>query len=59
VAVRVVIAGTIAWVLALAPLPIPAPKWFAYVQVPVVVFLFICYIGKLLYDTLFFNHYRP
>jgi len=25
--------------------------------VPVVVFLFICYLGKLLYDTLFYNHY--
>jgi hypothetical protein len=26
---------------------------------PVVVFLLICYIGKILLDTLFYDHYRP
>ena len=57
--VRVLIAALIAWALASAPLPvIPAYKWFAYVQVPIIIFLLICYIGKLLIDTLFYNHYQ-
>ena len=58
--VRSVIAALIAWVFASAPLPaIPAAKWFAYVQVPVVVFVMLCYIGKLLIDTFFYDHYQP
>jgi len=40
-----------------ALLPVWTPCWFAYFQVPVVVFPFVCYLGKLLYDTLFYNHY--
>ena len=57
---RVVVATLIAWILATAPMPvIPFYKWVAYVQVPVVIFLLICYIGKLLVDTFFYNHYKP
>jgi hypothetical protein len=29
------------------------------VQMPLTVFLTVCYIGKLLYDTLFYDHYLP
>jgi len=43
----------------LMPLPWWTPAWLAYVQVPIVVFLLICYLGKLLYDTLFYNRYWP
>jgi hypothetical protein len=58
--VRLVIATLIAWVFATTSLPIiPAPKWFAYVQVPVVIFVFLCYVGKLLIDTFFYDRYRP
>jgi len=54
------IAALLAWIFATASLPfIPASHWFAYVQVPVVVFVFICYIGKLLMDTFFYDHYQP
>ena len=57
--VRIVIATLIAWVFATTSLPIiPAHKWFAYVQVPIVIFVFICYVGKLLIDTFFYNHYQ-
>ncbi len=57
--VRAVIASLVAWVLATVPLPIiPTHLWVAYVQVPVVIFILICYIGKLLIDTLFYDHYR-
>jgi len=59
-AIRVVLATVVAWVLATVPWPGVAPQnWVAFVQVPIVVFLFICYIGKVLIDTLFYNHYQP
>ena len=54
VLVRALIAAGIAWVLATAPLPvIPCYKWFAFVQVPILVFALICYIGKLLIDSFY------
>ncbi len=57
---RVIAATAVAWVIATVPLPQVAPyMWFAYVQVPVAIFLLICYLGKLLIDTLFYDHYRP
>jgi hypothetical protein len=60
VIVRIGIAALIAWIFATASLPfIPPSKWFAFVQVPFVIFVFICYIGKLLMDTFFYDRYRP
>jgi hypothetical protein len=57
--VRVLIATLITVVFATVPLPsIPSYKWVAFVQVPIVVFLFICYIGKLIVDTFYYNHYK-
>ena len=55
---RVVLAGAIFFVVAVLPLPFWTPRWFELFQVPVVVMLFIMYLGKLLYDTLFFDQYR-
>ncbi len=58
--VRSLIATIVAWVLATAPLPaMTAQTWIAYVQVPIVIFLLICYLGKLLIDTFFYDHYHP
>ena len=58
--IRLGIATLIAWVFATTSLPfIPAHKWVAYVQIPVVIFVFLCYVGKLLIDTFFYNHYEP
>lgn len=58
--VRSLIATLIAWLLTSAPLAEIAPHaWFAFVQVPLVIFLLICYIGKLLIDTFFYDHYQP
>lgn len=58
--VRSIIASLIAWILTSVPLAEIAPRtWFAFVQVPIVIFLLICYIGKLLIDTFFYNHYQP
>ena len=58
-AIRVVIATFLAWIFATAPLPQIAPQtWFAFIQVPFAIFTFICYIGKLMFDTLFYDHYK-
>jgi hypothetical protein len=51
---RLVLAAAIAFVVAVAPLPVWTPNWFLYWQVPAAVFLFIVYIGKLLIDTILF-----
>ena len=51
--VRALIALLVALAVALAPLPVWSPAWIPWVQVPVAVFLLVCYLGKLLYDTLF------
>lgn len=59
VAVRALIATLLLWVFVLIPLPRETPQLFVMLQVPAAVFLFIVYIGKLLYDTFFFNHFRP
>ena len=57
--IRVFIACVIAWVLATGALPrIPPHLWVADVFVPIVIFILICYIGKLLIDTLFYNRYN-
>ncbi len=59
-AFRVAAATVIAWLIATAPVPRVEPYlWFAYVQVPAAIFLLICYLGKLLIDTFFYDHYRP
>ena len=59
-AIRVVIATLVAWVVATMPLPALAPeRLVAFVQVPIVVFVLICYVGKLLIDTFFYDHYQP
>jgi hypothetical protein len=57
--IRVVIALLLAWLLAVAPVSSIAPqKWVAFVQVPIVVFFLVCYLGKVIVDTLFFDHYK-
>lgn len=56
---RLLAAAALALVLMVLPLPWWTPRWLAYVQTPVVVFLLICYLGKLLYDTLFYDRYWP
>jgi hypothetical protein len=59
VAVRVLVATAIAVIIMFLPPPQRFPAWLDQLQQPIVAFVLICYIGKLLYDTLFFDHYRP
>lgn len=54
---HLLIAVALAIVIALAPLPVWTPKWFAYVQVPIVMFFLVCYMGKLLLDTFFYDRH--
>ncbi|MBI5650287.1 MAG: hypothetical protein HZC40_07575 [Chloroflexi bacterium] len=57
--IRFFIATLIAWMLATVPLPrLTAQQWFAYIQIPIIIFLLVCYIGKLLIDSFFYNHYN-
>jgi hypothetical protein len=57
--VRSAIAALIAWVIITAPISFMPPRtWFAFVLVPLVVLLWICYIGKLLIDTFFYDRYK-
>jgi hypothetical protein len=51
---RVVLAGLTALAAIMLPLPGWTPAWLVWVHVPFIVFLFVCYLGKLLYDTLFY-----
>jgi hypothetical protein len=51
---RATVATFIAIAVAMALLPMWTPNWFLYWQVPAVIFLFICYIGKLLIDTILY-----
>lgn len=54
---RLLIALGLAAALALAPLPLWTPTMVVHVHIPLIVFLLICYIGKLIMDTLFFDRY--
>lgn len=51
---RFLLVGAITFLVAVAPLPVWTPAWFLYWQVPVAVLIFVCYIGKLLIDTILF-----
>ena len=58
--IRSLFATLIAWLLTSVPFTEVAPRtWFAFVQVPIVIFLLVCYIGKLLIDTFFYDHFQP
>ena len=51
---RLVLVLIVAAIAAIAPLPVWAPPLIVYVHVPLVAFLAICAMGKLLVDTLFY-----
>ncbi len=61
-AVRLSAALALGVVLALATMLVPVARWLgplgSALLLPAGVVLFTCYLGKLLYDTLFYDHYR-
>ena len=59
VVMRIMLAMALAVIIMFLPPPAGTAAWLTNVQVPVTVFLLVCYIGKLLYDTLFYDHFVP
>lgn len=57
--VKVVVAAVLGFLCAVVPLAAWMPPWLAGVQTPLVAVLLVVYCGKLLYDTFFYDHYRP
>jgi hypothetical protein len=57
--VRAVIALALALTIMFLPPPQGFPAWVGRVQQPLAVLVLVCYLGKLLYDTLFYDHYLP
>ncbi len=55
---RALLASALVFLLAHVPLPVWTPRWFAFGLVPSLVFLLVCYMGKLLLDTMFYDHYQ-
>lgn len=44
---------------AIAPLAAVVPIGIVQAQVPVIMLILLCYLGKLLIDTLFYDRFRP
>jgi len=56
---RIALAVMLSIICATVPLADWAPRWISRFQMPVAVFGAVAYGGKLLYDTLFYNHFWP
>jgi hypothetical protein len=48
----------VAWIFLMIPVDVSFSPFLSWKN-PVVVFILICYLGKTLYDTLFYDHYQP
>ena len=55
---RAVLAALALWLAVVFSLPLASPRFVQLVEVPLAVFILIVYIGTLLYDTFFYEHYR-
>jgi hypothetical protein len=53
------VAILLAMMCAVLPLSEWAPIWFIKIQLPATGIVLVCYLGKLLYDTLFYDRYHP
>ena len=56
---RVGIAILLAALVFVVPLPPHIPRWVHLAKAGLTSFLLVCYLGWLLYDTLFYDRYRP
>jgi hypothetical protein len=55
---KLIIACALTWLFYMIPpqaFPNPLQNW----KNPVIIFLLVCYIGKTLLDTFFYDHYQP
>lgn len=56
---RSLVSALIVWVILSLPLPANAPALLQVARVPVGIFLMLILVGKLLYDTFFYDRYKP
>ncbi len=49
----------VALLFVLVPMPLMQTPRLGLVKDALVVLVLVCYLTKLLYDTLFYDHYRP
>lgn len=54
---RLFLGFVLATIIILVPCSAWSPDIFTWVQVPLAVLFLVIYLGVLLYDTLFFDHY--
>lgn len=57
IGLRALFATLVLWVLISLPIPLLPARYFLLVQVPVSVFIFVVYLGKILYDTFFYDRF--
>ncbi len=57
VAMRALLATLVLWLAASVPVPLITSQLFQALRTPVAILIFIIYIGKLLIDTFFYDHY--
>ncbi len=58
VGVRATLGALAIWFLILVPLPLITPELFLPLRLPLAIFILLAYLGKLLYDTCFFERYH-
>jgi hypothetical protein len=58
IGIRALAATVILWIMVSFPAPLLPGRYFLLLQVPLSIFLFLVYVGKLLYDTFFYDRYR-
>jgi len=56
---RLLVALVVALLFFLLPLPIPLGREVRLAKDALVALILVCFLGKLLYDTLFYDHYWP
>ena len=57
--IKALVAMSMALLCAIAPLAALVPIGIVQAQVPIIMLILLCYLGKLLIDTLFYDRFRP
>jgi hypothetical protein len=57
IGIRALAATLILWAMVSFPIPLLPGRYFLLLQAPLSIFLFLVYVGKLLYDTFFYDRY--
>lgn len=57
VGIRALAATLILWILVSFPFPLLPSQYFVLIQIPASIFAFLVYLGKLMYDTFFYDRY--